>query len=80
VELTQWIGIGVEPTPHLRLPLSLHQQWFRQHLESGALGYRSGYLDFRHRLYEVFFWTGRAAPSHDRIAALAALESVRPAP
>lgn len=78
--LTLWVGIGVSPPARLHLPLSLAQPWFRERLPSGAGGYRWGYLSFRKKLYEIFFWSGRAASHHDRASVLSALTSIHPAP
>ncbi len=78
--LTLWFGIGVDPPARLHLPLSLDQPWSQEHLRNGARGYRWGYLTFHKELYEVFFWSGRAAPPHDRAAVLNTLTSIHPAP
>lgn len=78
--LRQWLTIGPGlPASALRihLPLSLHQPWFREHLTNGRLGYRWGYLIVHGQPYEVMFWSGRAAPQHDRAAVLSALSSIR---
>lgn len=78
--LTLWVGIGASPPARLHLPLSLGQPWFHEHLPSGASGYRWGYLSFHKKLYEIFFWRGRAASPRDRAAVLSALTSIHPAP
>lgn len=62
----------------LHLPLSLDQPWFREHLRNGHDGYRWGYLRVHGLIYAVLFWSGRAAPAHDRAAVLTALASVHP--
>jgi hypothetical protein len=76
----RWLVIGPDPPPsalRIHLPLSLHQPWFREHLKNGRLGYRWGYLRFHRQFYEVMYWSGRAAPAHDRTAVLNALRSIR---
>jgi hypothetical protein len=81
--LSRWLVIGPAlPTSALRLhlPLSLHQPWFREHLENGRDGYRWGYLRVHGQFYEASFWSGRAAPPRDRAAVLSALASAHPAP
>jgi len=78
--LRQWLTIGPglpKSALRLHLPLSLSQPWFREHLKNGRLGYRWGYLRFHRQFYEVMYWSGRAAPEHDRAAVLNALSSIR---
>jgi hypothetical protein len=80
LELTLWVGIGVDPPARLHLPLSLDQRWFEEHPRHGSQrGYRVGFLSFHGQLYEIFFWSGRVAPPHDRAAVLNALTSIQPA-
>jgi hypothetical protein len=81
--LRRWLVIGPDPPPsalRIHLPLSLQQPWFREHLKNGRLGYRWGYLRFHRQFYEVMYWSGRAAPEHDRAAVLNALSSIRRTP
>ena len=80
LELSEWVAIGpIFPSAvRLHLPLSLDQPWFREHLRNGHRGYRWGYLSLHRQLYEVSFWSGRAAPQHDRAAVLSTLTSIRP--
>ena len=81
LKVSEWITIGPAlPMSALRLhlPLSLHQPWFREHLKNGHDGYRWGYLRVHGRNYAVLFWSGRAAPAHDRAAVLTALASAHP--
>jgi hypothetical protein len=81
-QISQWLPGRTDllPTSALRLhlPLSLHQPWFREHLTNGHDGYRWGYLRVHRQIYEAFFWSGQAAPAHDRAAVLSALASVHP--
>jgi hypothetical protein len=81
-QIAQWLPPVGPPllasALRLHLPLSLHQPWFRQHLTNGHDGYRWGYLRVHGQIYEAFFWSGRAAPAHDRAAVLTALTSVQP--
>lgn len=82
LKVSEWFAIGPPPprsAVRLRLPLSLDQPWFREHLRNGHEGYLWGYLHVGGRLYAVLFWSGRAAPAHDRTAILTALASVYPA-
>jgi hypothetical protein len=78
--LSLWEGLGVTPSANLHLPLSLDQPWFQEHLRNGVRGYRWGFVTYRKALYQVFFWSGRAAPPNDRSVVLDALTSIRPAP
>lgn len=78
--VTLSLAVGPVPPAKLHLPLSLDQPWFVQHLKGGARGYRWGYLSFRKRLYEIFFWSGPAAPPHSRTAVLKTLSLIHPAP
>lgn len=78
--LTLWSGFGAPPPARLHVPLSLAQPWFREHLPGGTRGYRWGYLKFHQKLYEIFYWSGRAASPHDRASVLSALTSIHPAP
>jgi hypothetical protein len=77
--LSEWEGALPPPPSALRLhlPLSLHQPWFRERLTNGHHGYRWGYLRFHRQFYEVLYWSGRVAPTHDRAAVLNALSSIR---
>lgn len=77
--LQQWLAEGPalpQSAFRLHLPLTLHQRWFREHLENGHRGYRWGYLMVRGQPYQVMYWSGRAAPARDRAAALKALSSI----
>lgn len=80
-QISQWLAVGPllpASAVRLQLPLNLHQPWFREHLKNGHDGYRWGYLRVHGQYYEAFFWSGRAAPAHDRAAVLSALASVHP--
>jgi hypothetical protein len=78
--VTLWLSIGPGVPTRLHLPLSLNQPWNEEHLRNGTQGYRWGYLSFHGQIYEIFFWSGRAAPPHDRTALLNTLTSIHPAP
>ena len=71
---------AVQPVTALQSEYSLwwREPWFREHLRNGHRGYRWGYLRLHRQLYEVSFWSGRAAPQHDRVAVLSTLTSIRP--
>jgi len=78
--LQRWLVIGPDPPAsalQIHLPLSVHQPWFREHLTNERRGYRWGYLRLHGQYYEVMFWSGRAAPAHDRTAVVNALTSIR---
>lgn len=78
--LRQWLAIGPglsKSALRLHLPLSLSQPWFRQQLKDERHGYRWGYLIVHGQPYEIMFWSGRAAPAHDRAAVVNALTSIR---
>ena len=73
--LGRWFGLGPEPPPGLRLPISLDQHWVSRRFAHGTRRY--GFFRFRGQLYEVFFWAGRAAPTHDRKCVRQALMSIQ---
>lgn len=75
LKLSQWLAIGPDRLPWLRLPLSLNEHWVSRHFAHGTRRY--GFFRSHGQLYEVFFWAGREAPAHDRACLRNALRSIQ---